>query len=107
MLTDSVTLEHFTDADIRGLRKIWLQLIQNEQQLGGWSDKTQVNQGGCQLNIKYEKKGTVTLDGSGSSNRFVHILMQSPEMLAQLCAKLFDYDADRDEAELIAASKEV
>jgi hypothetical protein len=89
MLKDSMTLEHLTPEDIAAARSIMLKLLKNDDQIPQWTDKCEVRDTGCAIHIKYKSKATVRLDGTGSSNAFVHILLKSPDLFWTLLAKLF------------------
>lgn len=104
MLTDSFTTEHFTPEDIAAARSVMLRLLKNDDQIPTWTDKCQVRDTGCQINIKYNGKATVSLDGTGSSNAFVHIMLKSPDILWTLLVKLFGV-ADEDMPALLEEAR--
>jgi len=104
MLTDSMTLEHLTPDDIAVIRSVMLKLLRNDDQIPQWTDKCQVRDTGCQINIKYKSKATVRLDGTGSSNEFVHIMLKSPDILWTLLVKLFAV-GDDDMAALLEEAR--
>lgn len=91
---NQLTLEHFTEADIAAMRKIMLQMLQNEDAVGAATDKTDVRTKGCTIHFTYERQGTVTIDNTGSSNRFAMITLQAPELLFAALTKLFAVDDD-------------
>ncbi len=94
MLSDSLTLEHFSSEDIANLRGMMLTLLRNDQEIGAWTDKTEVRQNGCTVHIKYGKKATVSLDSKGLSNVFANILLKSPDLFFTVLIKLFEVDEE-------------
>lgn len=96
MLNDSLTLERMTPGDIATARECLLRLLANDIAVGPWSDKTEVRQTGCSIHIKYGKRATVSLamDGGGTSNEFVVLMLKSPDVLWSLLCKLFDVSDD-------------
>lgn len=96
MLTDSMTLDRLTADDIATAQECLRRLLANDIAIGPWSDKTEVRQSGCSVHVKYGKKATVSLgmDGGGTSNEFVVLLLKSPDVLWSLLCKLFDVSDD-------------
>jgi len=103
-LSDSMTLEHLTAEDIAAARSCMLRLLKNDDLIPQWTDKCEIRDTGCQINIKYKSKATVRLDGTGSSNAFVHILLKSPDLFWTLLVKLFDV-GDDDMAALLEEAR--
>lgn len=96
MLEDSLTLERMTPDDIATARECLRRLLANDIAIGAWSDKTEVRQTGCSIHVKYARKATVSLamDGGGTSNEFVVLMLKSPDVLWSLLVKLFDVSDD-------------
>jgi len=98
MLNDSMTLENLTPEDVATLRELMLQLLKSDDGAGAWKSKVNVRQMGCDIHISYANTQTVHLDGMGTSNLFVDIMLQAPDQLWVLLVKLFDVGDEDTEA---------
>ncbi len=105
LLTDSMTLEHFTPEDIAMTRDVMLKLLRNDDAIGNWTDKTNIRPTGCTINIRYGNKVDLQATGYSPAAAFVLIMLQSPDKLWGLLVKLFAV-GDEDMAALLEEARQ-